>query len=457
MVEKKILKDYVMKKLLIANRGEIAVRVIRACQEMGIATVAVYSKADKESMHVKIADEAICIGDNKPIESYLNKANIISAAIISGADAIHPGFGFLSENADFVEMVEEHGFIFVGPSSKHIRIMGDKIEAKKTALTLGLPCVPGSDGAVNSLEEAKKIASDFGYPILFKAASGGGGRGMRIVESEDKIEEAFDAAINEARVAFGDPTVYIEKYLQDPKHIEVQILGDQHGNIVHLYERDCSVQRRNQKVIEEALSPVLTGEQREHICNISAQAMKKMGYYSVGTIEYLFENGKFYFMEMNTRLQVEHPVTEWITGVDIVYEMIRVAQGKPLKKQQKDIVHTGHAIECRINAEDPETFLPRPGKIEYYHSPAGIGIRVDSAIYSGYSIPPYYDSMIAKLVVYGNNRKHCLMRLERALKELIIDGNIVTNTSLLTKIITAEEFIKGTYTIKWLEKVLLAN
>jgi acetyl-CoA carboxylase biotin carboxylase subunit len=442
-----------IKKVLIANRGEIAVRVIRACKEMGIKTVAVYSTADKEAMHVKIADESICIGSEKSVNSYLNKQAILSAAIVTNTDAIHPGYGFLSENSSFVEMAEEHGFIFIGPSSEHLRIMGDKIEAKKTAIKFGLPTVPGSDGAVKDVEEAKKIAKEFGYPIILKAASGGGGRGMKVVFKEEEIEENFNLATNEAAVAFGDGTVYIEKFLQNPRHIEVQILGDKHGNVLHLFERDCSIQRRNQKVIEEALSPALSDEERNYICNLSAKAMQKMGYYSAGTIEYLYEDGKFYFMEMNTRLQVEHPVTEFVTGVDLVYEMIRIAQGKKLKYKQEDIKPVGHAIECRINAEDPETFIPSPGKINYYHPSAGPGVRIDTAVYSGYSIPPYYDSMVAKLIVHGQNREHCLLRLRRSLDELIIDGT-KTNIPLHLRIINEPDFINGTYNIKWLEKWL---
>ena len=443
-----------MKKILIANRGEIAVRIIRACKEMGIKTVAVYSTADKSAMHTKIADEAICIGSEKSANSYLNMQSILSAAIITNSDGIHPGYGFLSENTSFVEMVEEHGFTFIGPSSEHIRIMGDKIEAKLTAQKLGLPTVPGSKGAVENVEMAKKVALEFGYPIIIKAASGGGGRGMKIVMEESQIEEAFNLATNEAQVAFGDSQVYIEKFLQNPRHIEVQILGDKHGNVLHLFERDCSIQRRNQKVIEEALSPALSETERNYICNLSAQAMQKMGYYSAGTIEYLYEDGKFYFMEMNTRLQVEHPVTEYITGMDLVYEMIKIAQGKKLKYKQEDIKHIGHSIECRINAEDPETFIPQAGTISHYHPSAGPGVRVDTAIYSDYSIPPYYDSMIAKLIVYGKDREHCLLRLKRALSEMIIEGT-KTNIPLHLKLLNEPDFISGNYNIKWLENKIL--
>ena len=439
-----------MKKILIANRGEIAVRIIRACKEMGIATVAVYSVADKEAMHVKIADEAICIGPEKSTLSYLNKQAILSAATVTNADAIHPGYGFLSENADFVYMLEEHGFTFIGPSSEHISIMGDKITAQK----LGLPTVPGSKGAVKDVSEAKQVAIEFGYPIIIKATAGGGGRGMKVVMNESEIEESYSIARNEAGVAFGNDEVYIEKFLQQPRHIEVQILGDKHGKVLHLFERDCSIQRRNQKVIEEALSSALSQDERDYICNLSAKAMKDMGYYSAGTIEYLYEDGKFYFMEMNTRLQVEHPVTEMVTGIDLVYEMIRIAQGKKLKQNQSDIKAIGHAIECRINAEDPETFIPRPGKISYYHPSAGPGVRVDTSVYTGYSIPPYYDSMIAKLIVHGQNREHCLMRLRRALSELIIEGTI-TNIPLHLRLLEEPDFINGVYDIKWLENKIL--
>ncbi|MFL1781051.1 Acetyl-CoA carboxylase biotin carboxylase subunit [Candidatus Hepatincolaceae symbiont of Richtersius coronifer] len=445
-----------IKKVLIANRGEIAVRIIRACQEMNIKTVAVYSMADAGAMHVKIADQSICIGPEKANQSYTNKQAILSAAIITNADAIHPGYGFLSENADFVEMVEEHGFIFIGPASKHIKIMGDKIQAKATAVELGLPTIPGSKGEVKTFAEAKEVALEFGYPILIKAAAGGGGRGMKVVFEEKLLEESFNIAKSESLAAFGNGAVYIEKFLLNPRHIEVQILADNHGNVLHLFERDCSIQRRNQKVIEEALSPALTVAERKYICELSAFCMKKMGYTSVGTIEYLYEDGKFYFMEMNTRLQVEHPVTEFITGIDLVYQMIRVAQNKTLDYTQADIKHKGHAIECRINAEDPETFTPTPGKIVHYHPSGGLGVRVDTAVYSGYTIPPYYDSMIAKLIVYGENRNHCILRLKRALKELIIDCAPGTKTNILLhlRLIDEPDFLNGTYNIKWLEQLL---
>ncbi len=445
-----------MKRILVANRGEIAVRVIRACQEMGIEAVAVYSTADKNAMHVKIADKSICIGSERALNSYSNPQAILTAAEISGADGIHPGYGFLSENADFIEMVEEHNFTFIGPTSKHVRTMGDKITAKATAKEIGLPTVPGSKGEVKTAEDAKKIGAEFGYPVLIKASAGGGGKGMKVVPSADLMEEYFNFVKKEAKLQYGNDAVYIEKYLINPKHIEVQVLGDKHGNVLHLFERDCSVQRRNQKVIEEALGSTLSAKERDYICNLSAKAMQKIGYVSAGTIEYLYEDGKFYFMEMNTRLQVEHPVTEMITGLDLVYEMIRIAQGKPLRYKQEDIKASGHAIELRINAEDPETFVPMPGKINHYHPPAGLGVRVDTAVYSGYSIPPYYDSMILKLIVHGADRNHCIARLKRALNELIIDGT-TNNIALHKKILAQKEFLDGTYSIKWLEKFMEEN
>lgn len=442
-----------MKKVLIANRGEIAVRIIRACQEMNLATVAVYSTADKNAMHVKIADEAVCIGSPRPADSYLNKQAILSAAIITNADAIHPGYGFLSENAEFVDMLEAHGFIFIGPSANHIRTMGDKIEAIKTAKKFGLPTVPGSNGEIVTIEEAEKFAKKITYPVIIKATAGGGGRGMKIVHKASELKEAYNTAKSEALSAFGNGSVYMEKFLSNPKHIEVQILGDIHGNVIHLFERDCSVQRRNQKVIEEAGQTNLTKDERNYICEVSAKAMKKMKYRSAGTIEYLYENGKFYFIEMNTRLQVEHPVTEFVTRVDLVYEMLRIADGKPLTYKQSDIRRIGHAIECRINAEDPLTFTPNPGKISTFHPSAGLGVRVDTAIYNGYTIPPYYDSMIAKLIVYGTTREHCILRLKRSLNELIIEG-VMTNQRLHLKLIEKKDFLSGEYTIKWLEKLL---
>jgi len=394
-------------KLLIANRGEIALRIHRACHEMGIKTVAVHSTADSDAMHVRLADEAICIGPPSATDSYLNIPAIIAAAEISHADAIHPGYGFLSENAQFAEIVEAHGIAFVGPKPEHIRIMGDKVEAKRTAGKLGLPLVPGSDGVIEDIVEARKIAARIGYPVIVKAASGGGGRGMKVVASEDELESLMSQARSEAKAAFGDATVYMEKYLGDPRHIEFQVFGDGEGNAIHLGERDCSLQRRHQKVLEEAPSPVISSEERMRMGEVCARAMADMGYRGAGTIEFLYENGEFFFIEMNTRLQVEHPVTEMITGVDLVREQIRVAEGKPLSVAQADIEFKGHAIECRINAEDPRTFAPSPGTVTDYHVPGGMHVRVDSGLYQGYRVPPYYDSMIAKLIVYGRNREGC--------------------------------------------------
>ncbi|WP_109808718.1 acetyl-CoA carboxylase biotin carboxylase subunit [Sphingosinithalassobacter portus] len=442
-----------IKKLLIANRGEIALRIHRACHEMGIKTVAVHSTADADAMHVRLADEAICIGPPPAGESYLNIANIISAAEISGADAIHPGYGFLSENARFAEIVEAHGIIFVGPKPEHIRIMGDKVEAKRTAGALGLPLVPGSDGAISDVEEAKKLAEQIGYPVIIKAASGGGGRGMKVCNSPDQFESLMQQAGSEAKAAFGDATVYLEKYLGNPRHIEFQVFGDGNGAAIHLGERDCSLQRRHQKVLEEAPSPVITAEERAHMGGIVSRAMADMGYRGAGTIEFLWENGEFYFIEMNTRLQVEHPVTEMITGVDLVREQIRVAEGAPLSVKQDELEFRGHAIECRINAEDPRNFTPSPGTITYFHAPGGMHVRVDSGIYGGYRIPPYYDSMIAKLIVYGRSREGCIMRLRRALEEFVVEG-VKTTIPLHQQLINDPEFQKGEYTIKWLEEWL---
>ncbi|HAF41006.1 MAG TPA: acetyl-CoA carboxylase biotin carboxylase subunit [Sphingobium sp.] len=439
-----------IEKLLIANRGEIALRIHRACHEMGIKTVAVHSTADADAMHVRLADEAICIGPPAAKDSYLNIAAIISAAEISGADAIHPGYGFLSENAKFAEIVEAHGIAFVGPKPEHIRTMGDKIEAKRTAGALGLPLVPGSDGAVSDLEEAKAIAEAAGYPVIIKAASGGGGRGMKVCTSPDSLETLMQQAGSEAKAAFGDATVYIEKYLGNPRHIEIQIFGDGKGNAIHLGERDCSLQRRHQKVLEEAPSPVLSQAERERIGGICAKAMADMGYRGAGTIEFLWENGEFYFIEMNTRLQVEHPVTEMITGLDLVREQIRVAEGKPLSVAQEDIRFSGHAIECRINAEDPKTFAPSPGVVTSYHVPGGMHVRVDSGLYQGYRVPPYYDSMIGKLIVYGRTREGAIMRLKRALDEYVIEG-MKTTIPLHQALLTDPDFLNGDYTIKWLE------
>jgi acetyl-CoA carboxylase, biotin carboxylase subunit len=442
-----------IKKLLIANRGEIALRIHRACHEMGIKTVAVHSTADSDAMHVRLADEAICIGPPSATESYLNIPNIISAAEISGADAIHPGYGFLSENAQFAEIVEAHGIIFVGPKPEHIRTMGDKIEAKRTAGALGLPLVPGSDGAISDLAEAKQIAAKAGYPVIIKAASGGGGRGMKVCTSEDQLETLMQQAGSEAKAAFGDATVYLEKYLGNPRHIEIQVFGDGNGNAVHLGERDCSLQRRHQKVLEEAPSPVLGQADRERIGGICAKAMADMGYRGAGTIEFLWENGEFYFIEMNTRLQVEHPVTEMITGLDLVREQIRVAEGHGLSCEQHQINFRGHAIECRINAEDPRTFAPSPGTVQQFHAPGGMHVRVDSGLYAGYKVPPYYDSMIAKLIVYGSTRERCLMRLRRALEEFVISG-MKTTIPLHQALLDDPEFQQGAYTIKWLEEWL---
>ncbi|WP_085810241.1 acetyl-CoA carboxylase biotin carboxylase subunit [Sphingomonas sp. TZW2008] len=442
-----------IKKLLIANRGEIALRIHRACHEMGIKTVAVHSTADADAMHVRLADQAICIGPPSAADSYLNIANIISAAEISGADAIHPGYGFLSENAKFAEIVEAHGLIFVGPKPEHIRTMGDKVEAKRTAGALGLPLVPGSDGALTDSAEAKRLARDIGYPVLIKAASGGGGRGMKVVPSEDEMDTLMAQAGSEAKAAFGDATVYMEKYLGNPRHIEFQVFGDGSGNAIHLGERDCSLQRRHQKVVEEAPSPIITPEERDRMGGIVAKAMADMGYRGAGTIEFLWEDGEFYFIEMNTRLQVEHPVTEAITGLDLVREQIRVAEGHPLTLRQEDVVFRGHAIECRINAEDPKTFAPSPGLVKLYHAPGGMHVRVDSGLYAGYRVPPYYDSMIAKLIVYGTTRQGALRRLRRALEEFVVDG-VKTTIPLHQALLEDPEFQQGDYTIKWLEEWL---
>ncbi|WP_375404122.1 acetyl-CoA carboxylase biotin carboxylase subunit [uncultured Sphingomonas sp.] len=442
-----------IKKLLIANRGEIALRIHRACHEMGITTVAVHSTADTEAMHVRLADEAICIGPPPATDSYLNVANIISAAEISGADAIHPGYGFLSENAQFAEIVELHDLLFVGPKPEHIRTMGDKVEAKRTAGALGLPLVPGSDGAIADLDEAKAVAAEVGYPVLIKAASGGGGRGMKVVPDEDQLETLMAQAGSEARNAFGDATVYLEKYLGNPRHIEFQVFGDGQGNAVHLGERDCSLQRRHQKVLEEAPSPVLTPAERDRMGGVVARAMADMGYRGAGTIEFLWEAGEFYFIEMNTRLQVEHPVTEMITGIDLVREQIRVAEGCPLSVKQEDVRFTGHAIECRINAENPRTFAPSPGICKQFHAPGGMHVRVDSGLYAGYKVPPYYDSMIAKLIVYGTTRDRCIARLRRALEEFVIEG-MKTTIPLHRALIEEPDFQRGDYTIKWLEEWL---
>ncbi|QMW22228.1 acetyl-CoA carboxylase biotin carboxylase subunit [Sandaracinobacteroides saxicola] len=440
-------------KILIANRGEIALRVHRACRELGIRTVAVHSTADADAMHVRLADEAICIGPPPASESYLSIPNIISAAEIAQADAIHPGYGFLSENAHFAEIVEEHRITWIGPSPEHIRTMGDKVEAKRTAAALGLPLVPGSDGPVATAEEGLKVAAEVGYPVLVKAASGGGGRGMKVVPDAASLASLMGQAKAEAKAAFGDDTVYIEKYLGNPRHIEFQIFGDGQGNAVHLGERDCSLQRRHQKVLEEAPSPALSAAERARMGKVCADAMAKMAYRGAGTIEFLWENGEFYFIEMNTRLQVEHPVTEMLTGLDLVREQIRVANGLPLSVTQDQVRFQGHAIECRINAEDPRSFAPSPGLVTDYHAPGGLHVRVDSALYAGYRIPPYYDSLIAKLIVYGDNREEALMRLARALEEYVIGGPRTT-IPLHQALIEDPQFRAGDYSIKWLENWL---
>ena len=443
-------------KVLIANRGEIALRVIRACREMGIKSVAVHSTADNNAMHVRLADESVCLGPPAAANSYLSIPAIIAACEITGADAVHPGYGFLSENAKFADILEEHGITFIGPTAEHIRIMGDKIAAKAKAIELGIPVVPGSDGEVKTVDEAIKIGRDMGFPVLVKAASGGGGRGMKIAMTEDDLAEAFTTARSEAKAAFGDDAVYIEKYLKLPRHIEIQVACDTHGNAVHLSERDCSLQRRHQKVLEEAPSTVLDEKARADIGKIVTDAMVGMQYRGVGTVEFLFENGEFYFIEMNTRLQVEHPITEMITGVDLVREQIRIASGEKLSFSQDDIKLTGHAIECRINAENPETFMPSPGTIQTYHPPGGLGVRMDSAVYSGYAIPPFYDSLIGKLIIHADDREACLMRLERALDEFVVDG-VQTTIPLFQKLLPNEDFRACAYDIHWLENFLGMN
>lgn len=439
-------------KVLIANRGEVALRIHRACRELGIKTVAVHSEADANAMHVRLADEAVCIGPARSADSYLNKSAIISAAIITGADAIHPGYGFLSENADFAEMVEEHGITFIGPKAEQIRMMGDKLKAREAAIASGLPVIPGSP-ALEDVAAAKKWAAEIGYPVIIKAKAGGGGKGMKVAFNEGEIETAYTMARAEAKASFTSDEVYMEKYLQKPRHIEIQVLADTYGNVVHLGERDCSIQRKNQKVIEETPSPALNRQQRDEIGEIARSAMEKIGYSNAGTLEFLFEDGKFYFLEMNTRLQVEHPITEAVSGIDIVREQLRIAGGAKLGYTQEDISFSGCAIECRINAEDPETFAPNPGKITEWHAPGGLGIRVDSEIYSGYKIPPFYDSMIAKLIVSGKTRNAALMRLHRALEEFVIDG-IKTTIPLHQRIIAQPEYIDGLYNIHWLEHLL---
>ena len=440
-------------KILIANRGEIALRILRAAKELGIQTVAVHSTADREAMHVKLADESVCIGPPSARESYLNIPALLAACEITGAEAIHPGYGFLSENARFAEILADHNITFIGPKAEHIRIMGDKIEAKRTAKRLGIPCVPGSEGGVTDDVEAMRIAKDIGFPVLVKAASGGGGRGMKVARTPADLSVALSTARTEAKAAFGDDAVYLEKYLEKPRHIEIQVLGDGLGNAIHLGERDCSLQRRHQKVLEESPSPALNDKQRGEIGEIVAQAMRDLAYSGAGTVEFLYEDGKFYFIEMNTRIQVEHPVTEMITGIDLVVEQIKIAAGSPLTISQADVQFSGHAIECRVNAEHPATFRPSPGKISYYHPPGGLGVRVDSAVYQGYTIPPNYDSLVGKLIVHGRNRTEALMRLRRSLDEFIVDG-IDTTIPLFRTLVRNTDVQNGDYDIHWLEKFL---
>ncbi len=440
-------------KVLIANRGEIALRIHRACREMGISTVAVHSTADSEAMHVRLADETVCIGPPEASKSYLNIPAIISAAEVAGADAIHPGYGFLSENARFASIVEEHGITFIGPKSEHIHAMGDKVLAKSTMQKLGVPVVPGSDGTVDTIGDAHAVAMDTGFPVLIKASAGGGGRGMKAAETSADLDQAFQTARAEARAAFGDDSVYIEKFVAAPRHIEVQIMADAHGNVVHLGERDCSLQRRHQKILEESPSPRLPAEERDEIGQRVTAAMRTLGYRGAGTVEFLYSSGAFYFIEMNTRLQVEHPVTEMVTGIDIVEEQIRVAAGETLGYGQDDIRFAGHAIECRINAEDPRNFTPAPGTITDYHPPGGLGVRVDSGAYAGYCVPPYYDSLIAKLVVHGVTREECLMRLKRSLDEYVI-GGIQTTIPLHQALTNDDDFVTGDYNIHWLEEFM---
>ena len=440
-------------KILIANRGEIALRVIRACREMGIASVAVHSTADSDAMHVRMADESVCIGPPSTTDSYLSVPAIIAACEITGAQAIHPGYGFLSENASFVQVIEDHGLTFIGPTAEHIRIMGDKISAKDSMKELGVPCVPGSDGGVPTLEDAKRIGAEIGYPVIIKATAGGGGRGMKVAQNADEMESAFLTARAEGKAAFGNAEVYIEKYLTTPRHIEIQVFGDGKGRAVHLGERDCSLQRRHQKVFEEAPGPAISADERARIGKICADAVAKIDYIGAGTIEFLYEKGAFYFIEMNTRLQVEHPVTEAIFGVDLVREQIRVAAGLPMSFGQEDLTINGHAIEVRINAERLPNFAPCPGTVSQYHAPGGLGVRMDSALYTGYAIPPYYDSLIGKLIVHGRDRPEALARLSRALGELIVDG-VDTTVPLFDALLCEADVQQGAYTIHWLEKWL---
>jgi acetyl-CoA carboxylase biotin carboxylase subunit len=438
-------------KILIANRGEIALRIQRACRELGIATVAVHSTADAEAMHVRLADESVCIGPPPAKDSYLNIPSILSAAAITGADAIHPGYGFLSENAGFADMVDAHGLTFIGPSAAHIGMMGDKIAAKTAMAAVGIPLVPGSDGEVTDLETARSVAGRVGYPVLIKAAAGGGGRGMKVARDPSELDDAFRMARTEARAAFGNDAVYMEKYLDRPRHIELQVMADNHGRVVHFGERDCSLQRRHQKVLEEAGSPALSSAQRNVLGETATSALRKLGYRNAGTLEFLYQDGLFSFIEMNTRLQVEHPVTEMLCGVDLVREQIRVAAGAPLGYEQHDIAFTGHAIECRITAEDPVTFMPTPGRVTAYHAPGGLGVRVDSALYTGYFVPPYYDSLVAKLIVHAPTRPRAIDRMRRALEEFAVVG-IKTTIPLHQRIVDDADFQAGDYTIHWLEK-----
>ena len=438
-------------KILIANRGEIALRVLRACRELGIASVAVHSTADADAMHVRLADESVCIGPPLARDSYLNMPAIISAALITGAEAIHPGYGFLSENAAFAEMVEAHHLVFIGPTAQHIRMMGDKITAKTTMADLNVPLVPGSAGELASLEEARAVAERIMYPVLIKAAAGGGGRGMKVARSAGELEAAWREARAEAAAAFGNNAVYMEKYLDKPRHIELQVLADNHGEVVHIGERDCSLQRRHQKVLEEAGSPVISAAQRDELGRTVTTALKKIGYRNAGTLEFLYQDGQFAFIEMNTRLQVEHPVSEAISGIDLVREQIRIAAGEPLGYTQEDVEFSGHALECRITAEDPETFAPSPGRVEVFHPPGGLGVRVDSALYAGYRVPPHYDSLIAKLVTHGRTREEAIARMKRALREFVITG-IKTTIPLHQRILEAPDFVAGDYTVHWLER-----
>ena len=446
----------IFKKILIANRGDVALRVLRASRDLGIPTVSVHSTADSDAMHVKLADESVCIGPPKSSESYLNVQALISAALVTGADAIHPGVGFLSENADFAEIVNAHAITFIGPSPEHIRTMGDKVAAKQAAKNAGLPLVPGSNGEVKNLTDAEKEAGQIGYPVIIKAASGGGGRGMKVAVTKKELSEAFSSARSEAKASFGDDKVYLEKYLTNPRHIEVQVFADAHGNVVHLGERECSIQRRHQKIFEECPSPILSSEQRKKIGELSSQATRKLGYLGLGTIEYLYENDEFFFIEMNTRLQVEHPITEMVTGLDLVCEQIKIASGAKLNFEQQEILFKGHAIECRINAENSSTFLPSPGKVDTFHPPGGPGVRIDAIVYQGYKVSPFYDSLISKLIVYGKDRETCLLRAQRALEEFIIEP-IDTSIELHKQLVCHKDVMSGNYSIKWLEETFLQN